>query len=129
MHAEPIANDRSVSDREEWTVLAAFAAMLALSRLVTPVKPDAPMTLLGRDLPSVCLIRRVTGRRCLSCGLTRGVAYLARANVRDAVRANPLSPLAGALGVGRALVALCRLSGAAWWLRSSSRSTAPGRDR
>jgi hypothetical protein len=111
MHAEPTANHRSVSDREELTVLAAVAAALALSRLVTPVKPDAPLTLRGRELPSVCLIRHVTGRPCLSCGLTRGVAFLARGNVRGAVRANPLSPIAAALAVGRALVALWRLVG------------------
>jgi hypothetical protein len=115
MHAEPTANPRSVSDSEEWTVLAALAIALALSRLLTPAKPGAPLTLRGRELPSVCLIRHVTGRPCLSCGLTRGVAFLARGNVRDAVRANPLSPIVAAVAVGRALVALRRLVGRRLW--------------
>jgi Protein of unknown function (DUF2752) len=109
MPAETTANHGSVSNREEWTVLAASVAALVLLRLVTPVKPDAPLALHGRELPSVCLIRKATGRPCLSCGLTRGLAYLVRGRLRDAVRANPLSPVAGALGAGRALVAVWRL--------------------
>lgn len=109
MHAEHTSNYVWQSRRDEWLVLAAFGAGLAVSRLVSPVKPDAPLTFHGCELPSVCLIRRLTGRPCLSCGLTRGVAYLARGNLRDALRANPLSPLAAALGVGRAAVALARL--------------------
>src|SRR3954466_10731300 len=104
MQEEHIANYVWQSRRNEWLVLAAFGTGLAVSRLVTPVKPGAPLTLHGYELQSACLIRRLTGRPCLSCGLTRGVAYVARGNLRDALRANPLSPLAVVLGVGRAAV-------------------------
>jgi len=47
-----------------------------------------------RDLPVICPIRRLTGRSCPFCGMTRGVASLARLQLR---RANLEHPAALAL--------------------------------
>ena len=76
---------------------------LAFAWLVEPAGPAAPLRLRGRDLPVLCPIRRLTGHRCPGCGMTRGVVYLLRLRVREALRANPLSPLALAFVVATAL--------------------------
>ncbi|WP_373866038.1 DUF2752 domain-containing protein [Pseudonocardia sulfidoxydans] len=42
------------------------------------------------ELPVGCPWRRLTGRRCPACGLTRSVALAWRGRVRDSVDAHPL---------------------------------------
>jgi hypothetical protein len=64
----------------------------------------------GHPLPTLCLIRRLTGHRCPSCGLTRGVVYAARMDLENAVRAHPLAPVAPLLLLFRSLLALRRLT-------------------
>ena len=51
--------------------------------------------------PTLCLFRRLTGRRCLGCGNTRAFVALSHGEVKRALRHNFLSPL---------LYLLC------WWL-------------
>jgi hypothetical protein len=46
------------------------------------------------DLGVLCPLRRLTGLPCPLCGLTTGIAALARGDVVGAVHANPLAPLA-----------------------------------
>jgi Protein of unknown function (DUF2752) len=67
-----------------------------------------------RDLPVICPIRRLTGRNCPICGMTRGVASLARLQLR---RANLEHPAA------LALVILTLLS---WLNRARSDDRHPG---
>jgi hypothetical protein len=48
---------------------------------------------------SVCLFRRLTGRRCPLCGLTRGLNRALRGDLSAARAANPLAvPAAAVLG-------------------------------
>ena len=47
--------------------------------------------------PDVCLIKRVTGRRCWGCGMTRAIASLLRGRFRKAVRYNPRVVIVGPL--------------------------------
>jgi hypothetical protein len=61
------------------TVLALFALGLVL---FTP--PDLPL----------CAFRWITGRPCPFCGLTHAVFALAKGRLAEALRWNPLSPLA-----------------------------------
>jgi len=79
-----------------------LVAGLAGSWLVEPAGPDEHLRLGGRKLPILCPIRRLTGHRCPGCGMTRGLVYLFRLRPLDAVRANPLSPLALGLLVAAA---------------------------
>jgi hypothetical protein len=97
--------------REDATALALLATVAVTSRLVEPKGPDAPLVFRARRLPNVCLIRRVTGRPCLSCGLTRGVIYAARFDFVNAARANALAPFVLVLVLGRAVLAMQRLLG------------------
>ena len=47
--------------------------------------------------PGVCLIKRVTGRPCWGCGMTRAIASLLRGRFRQAVRYNPRVVIVGPL--------------------------------
>jgi Protein of unknown function (DUF2752) len=90
--------------------LGAVAVAAATTRLQGP---RAPLTLRGRELPSLCAVHALTGHRCPSCGMTRGVLYMARADVRNAMRANRAAPLAFAVIVVRAVGAIRALARAA----------------
>ena len=80
---------------------------LAASWIVKPDGPDRPLWFAGRELPVICLFRRLTGSRCPGCGMTRGMVYMFRLKIGKATAANPLAPLAFGLlllmatGVGR----------------------------
>jgi hypothetical protein len=91
-----------------WT-LALAAGVVVASRAIDPTGPQTPLRLEGHELPSVCLVRQLTGKPCISCGLTRGVVYLMRFDFTNGVRSNPLAPLALILGAARTLLALGRL--------------------
>lgn len=69
--------------------------MRAAPRALTPDRVVAGYVVVAawagaRDLPVTCAWRRLTGRRCPACGLTRSVALAWRGRVRDSVRAHPL---------------------------------------
>ena len=44
-------------------------------------------------LPHVCIVWRLTGRRCPGCGLTRGSVLMLHGDWQNAVRSNPLTPV------------------------------------
>jgi uncharacterized protein DUF2752 len=96
--------------RHDAAALALAAVVGIASRVVEPRGPREPLTLGGRPLPSMCLIHHLTGHRCPSCGLTRGVIYMARLEVRNALRANWLAPFVALSIVGRVAVAVYRCS-------------------
>ncbi|HEY8849503.1 MAG TPA: DUF2752 domain-containing protein, partial [Thermoanaerobaculia bacterium] len=62
-------------------------AVLLLAALV-------PMSWL-EGAPDVCLIKRVTGRPCWGCGMTRAIASLLRGRFRQAFRYNPRVVIVG----------------------------------
>jgi hypothetical protein len=74
--------------------LLAFVGGGAASRAVTLRGPREPIRLRGHRLPALCPFLLVTGRRCPSCGMTRGVLYMFRLDLRHSLRANLLAPLA-----------------------------------
>lgn len=87
-----------------------WVAVGLVRMLVVPEGPKASVRVLGRKSPGLCPVLRVTGHRCPGCGMTRGVLYMLRLDLRNAMRANPLAP-AGALMIAHA--ALFRASPAA----------------
>ncbi len=72
--------------------LRAFALLAAAYLAYASVLPRLPAV-------SVCLFRRLTGRRCPLCGLTRGLNGALRGDLAAARAAHPLAvPAAAALG-------------------------------
>src|ERR1700694_5572974 len=65
------------------TSLAALAGLYALFAAVAPVE----------RVPIACPFRRVTGRRCPLCGLTRATRALTRGEVGRARELHRLAPL------------------------------------
>jgi hypothetical protein len=63
-----------------------------LARMALAGAVLAPSRLL-RSAPTTCSFRRLTGRPCPSCGVTRSWNALARGRVRDAFAFHPLGPL------------------------------------
>ena len=108
---------------EELAWLAALGAIVLAPRIVQLAGPDAAIGLRGRELPSLCVVKAVTGRPCPSCGMTRGVLYMTRRDVRNAGRANRFAPLVFAAVCARALLAATRL---ARWARPEMVSAAGG---
>ena len=63
---------------------------LAVAGLVGAVLlPDRAVN----DGPVVCLFRRITGRPCPSCGLTRSWHAFGHGRVGDSIRFHPFGPL------------------------------------
>ena len=77
-HAPP-PHLSQVTDGQRFARLALAAAALAPTRLL-------------RDAPTICTFRRLTGRPCPSCGLTRSWNALARGRVGDSVRFSSAGP-------------------------------------
>lgn len=71
------------------TALAIGASIVAPARLL-------------RDSPTLCTFRRITGRPCPTCGMTRSWNALGRGHVGEAFHLHPFGPLA----MGVALVAV-----------------------
>lgn len=70
------------------------ARVLLLGALVLP---DRAL----RDAPTICVFRRLTGRPCPACGLTRSWQAAAHRRVIDSVRLHPFG--------------LPTMAAAAWW--------------
>jgi hypothetical protein len=87
--------------------LAALTLGGVLSRQASITGPTGSVYLGQRQLPILCPVRRVTGRKCPSCGLTRGTLYALRGDFRSARRANrgaPFTALALVLTVIRSIL-------------------------
>lgn len=66
--------------------------MSRVARLLWLAAPLALATLPTRwiaSMPTMCVIRRVTGRPCPGCGMTRALSALAHGDLRSAWRFNP----------------------------------------
>ncbi|HEX8981733.1 MAG TPA: DUF2752 domain-containing protein [Ktedonobacterales bacterium] len=68
--------------------------------LAAPVALVAIPTRWIAAAPTVCLIRRVTGRPCSGCGMTRALSALAHGHPRSAWRYNPRIVIVAPLLVG-----------------------------
>ncbi len=90
-----------------WLYLAGIASSWILARLIEPSGSGA--TLHGFWLPH-CPLKALSGVPCPFCGLTTGVAWLARLQWREAWNSNVLSPvllfLSAALGAYTILMRL-----------------------
>lgn len=67
------------------TVRRLSAAAIAIAALVPPARLEG--------MPTTCLFRRVTGRPCPSCGLTRSWNATAHGRLRTALAHHPFGPL------------------------------------
>jgi hypothetical protein len=79
---------------EKLVPLAILALGVLLSRQASITGPTGSVYLRGRELPIVCPIRRVTGRKCPSCGLTKGTLYALRGDLRSSRRSHWGAPFA-----------------------------------
>ena len=78
-------------------LILALASLVVLASLLLEPGQDG-VSLLGRELPSSCTLKRLTGWGCPGCGLTRSFAYMAHLQVREAWEMHLLGP-AGWLAV------------------------------
>lgn len=62
----------------------------ALSLLLTP--GDSALTLLGWQLPPLCLSQIVLDRACFGCGMTRSFTYMGHLDLDGAWRLHKLGP-------------------------------------
>lgn len=70
-------------------LIVALAILLAAAALqVTPARDG--VTLLGWRLPETCLTKRVLGRECAGCGLTRSFVVGVRGDLVGAAQLHPL---------------------------------------
>jgi hypothetical protein len=100
----------------------------AITALVDVQGPKKPLRIGRIELPSLCAVRALTGRRCPGCGMSRGFAYLLRLDIRNAMRANPLSPLLLLLFGSLAVQSATRLIATAMGSRNhTSRGGQPAR--
>ena len=65
-------------------------AVIAAAALMEPSTEN--LTLFGVEVPMVCGWRRLTGWRCLGCGMTRSFTFLAHGHLLDAFRMNYAGP-------------------------------------
>lgn len=89
--------------------MVGFCGMAIASLRIEQSDLTGDLYLAGRRIPTLCVFRRLTGHRCVSCGMTRGFIYIFGRRPLKAVRANPLSPAAFTLAVRSTARALRRL--------------------
>lgn len=77
------------------TMRAAVVVALVASALIAPDRLERG--------PDLCLVRRVTGRPCPTCGMTRSWSAMSRLQVGRAAGFHPLGPVAWAAGAALAL--------------------------
>jgi hypothetical protein len=76
--------------------------------LVAPLALAALPTGWLASMPSMCVIRRATGRPCPGCGMTRALSRLAHGDLRGAWRHNPRVVVVAPLLIGAWLSAMLR---------------------
>ncbi len=90
-----------------------FAALLVAASILPPLRP----------LPfDACILHRLTGLPCLTCGLTRSICLLLQGRWLDAVAMHPAAPIAVVL-----IASACLWLGAEAALGSSLRPRLRGR--
>ena len=92
--ASPASPPPPPPSRQDLILVAGFTGAAVASRVVDLGGPRREIALAGHRLPPLCAFRLVTGRRCPGCGMTRGFLYMFRGDLLNAVRANPLPPVA-----------------------------------
>lgn len=71
--------------------------------------PRQPARLGSRRLPALCPIRRLTGHRCPTCGMSLGFAYMFRLDARNAYEANVMAPVVFIAAAALTLESVARL--------------------
>ena len=84
---------------------AALLASLGVLRLVASAT-ETTVSLAGRELPGVCVLKGLFGVQCPSCGMTRSALMALGGDLQAALSLNPGGPLVvlGALLLGAALI-------------------------
>jgi len=96
-------------------VAAALAAVFIASFARIDRLRLARWPLTGDGTPSICLLKRLTGVPCPTCGMTRSFCCLGRGEVVEAVRFHPLGPVLYALlAVVMVRSAVIAVSGRRW---------------
>jgi len=78
-------------------VAAGLAAVFAASLWPADVAAMPDTFSVPHDEHSICMLRRVTGMPCPTCGATRSLRALGQGEVAAAVRFHPLGPLYAAM--------------------------------
>ncbi len=91
-------SDPSTTPTEHlWILGIALAAILGSFVLQPSVHGGLGISVPGLDapinLPETCMSRRLLGISCPGCGLTRSFVAMARWDVKESFRLNPLGPI------------------------------------
>ena len=90
-----------------WTPRRIIAFPAALAVVVLAIVP----TRIVENLPSLCLIKNISGHECYGCGMTRALSCLLHGNVTGALAYNRGSVVALTLLIALALSSLIPLTG------------------
>jgi len=111
----------SRSERVAQAVVAAVLAAVFVASLagVDRVKFYPPLGA-GDEGTSVCLLKRLTGMPCMTCGMTRSFCAIGRGEFPEALRLHPLGPVLYVLfAVVMIRAAWMAISGRAWLDRTA----------
>lgn len=97
--AEPRASRLPGEARFHLGVLVLSLVVLGVAVVADPSVER--VSVLGWDVPTLCLFRAATGIGCPGCGLTRSFAFLAEGRLLASVSLNPLGPALFALVLGQ----------------------------
>lgn len=92
---EAVARAAAARRRADVHLLIGALVVTGLSATLTP--GDSALTLLGWELPPLCLSRILLDRECLGCGMTRSFTYMGHLDPAGAWRLHKLGPLLYAL--------------------------------
>ena len=72
-------------------ILGVCTVVVVLSVLLTP--SAEALTLMGVEIPPMCMWKNLTGSDCLGCGLTRSFTFMGHGRIKEAFELHLLGPL------------------------------------
>ena len=72
-------------------ILGVCSVVVGLSMVLTP--SSEALTLMGVEIPPMCMWKNLTGSDCLGCGLTRSFTFMGHGRIGEAFELHILGPV------------------------------------